>query len=510
MFSKLRLATAGKPQAVAIALFNNTKSLPAAYKTLDRAVGGSLAAAIARPEFDASPGAARTVYPAKGDQRVYILGLGDRPAADSDEPVGLAIARALRKASAALLRTADSAQIKRLSLQLLPGIDGSLDAASVGRAVGEGLAAAQFTFDTYRKQPDPKPKAATLAIAAEPAVRKALDIALKVGISSNIARTLGATPPNIANPAYLVRYCRKLARDTGLSCTIIDAKKAAQLGMGGLTAVGQGGSTPPALICLEHKGTSRAKTKPAPIMLVGKAVTFDTGGYSLKPSAGMMDMKYDKCGGMAVIGAMHAAATLNVAPRVVGLIPTAENMVDTAAYRPNDIITFTNGVTCEITNTDAEGRLILADALAWGCKHYKPKAVIDLATLTGGVVVALGSFCAGCFCADGDLRSQLFDAADATGERLWHLPLWKEHLEMMKGTHSDIVNSGPREAHPIQGAAFLAHFVAKDGDFNNKPAVPWAHLDIAGVANTKADDGQFTKGPTGFGVRLLAQYLAGR
>jgi leucyl aminopeptidase len=175
-------------------------------------------------------------------------------------------------------------------------------------------------------------------------------------------------------------------------------------------------------------------------------------------------------------------------------------MIDTKAYRPSDIIRLCNGVTCEVTNTDAEGRLVLADALAYGCKHYKPRAVIDLATLTGGVVVALGSTCAGCFCSDAKLRGQLFDASEQVGERLWHLPMWDEHREMMKSNHADILNAAAvREAHPIQGAAFLSYFVDRK--------LPWAHLDIAGVATTDKDTSLYSRGPTGYGVRLIVQAL---
>jgi leucyl aminopeptidase len=184
-------------------------------------------------------------------------------------------------------------------------------------------------------------------------------------------------------------------------------------------------------------------------------------------------------------------------------------MVDTAAYRPNDILKFCNGVTAEVTNTDAEGRLILADALAYGTKTYKPQAVLDLATLTGGVVVALGTFCAGCFVNDTALHKQVFDAGEAVGERLWRLPLWQEHRDMLKGPHSDIVNScvGVRDAHPIQGAAFLSYFVGENAP-TQLPTLPWAHLDIAGVADIKDDRLPFIKGPTGFGVRLLTEMIA--
>jgi len=221
---------------------------------------------------------------------------------------------------------------------------------------------------------------------------------------------------------------------------------------------------------------------------------------------GMASMKYDKCGGTAVLGAMHAIATLNVKTPVVGLIPVAENMVDRQAYRPSDILTLSNGVTVEVTNTDAEGRLVLADALAYGTKHYKPRAVIDVATLTGGVIVALGSYCAGCFCNNTAFRSHLFDAADDTGERLWHLPLWLEHRDLLKSTHADLANSGIREAHPIQGAAFLSYFVGPDAP-KKLPDLPWAHLDIAGVSTSDAEGPLHPKGPTAFGVRLLARMV---
>jgi len=210
---------------------------------------------------------------------------------------------------------------------------------------------------------------------------------------------------------------------------------------------------------------------------------------------------------MAVIGAMHAMASLKLPVRVVGLIPTAENMISEKAYRPGDIITMHNGVTVEVVNTDAEGRLILADALAYGCKKYKPSAVIDVATLTGGVVVALGGHCAGVFCEDENLRKQLLAAAEDTGERLWRLPLWDEHREQLKGTHGDIVNSAGREGHPIQGAAFLSYFIDPK-DPTALPKQPWAHLDIAGVAEVKGSEHPlYAKGPTGFGVRLLTRLI---
>ena len=277
--------------------------------------------------------------------------------------------------------------------------------------------------------------------------------------------------------------------------------------MGGLTAVGQAGSTPPAMIIMDYKPKGTAKDDP--IILVGKAITFDTGGYSIKVGGGMQGMKYDKCGGMAIIGAMKAVVDLKIKQRVVAIIATAENMVDTDAYRVDDIITMYNGVTVEVTNTDAEGRLVLGDGLAYGCKHYTPKAIFDMATLTGGVVVAFGGHNSGVFCEDDNLRKQVFAAADLSGEKVWQLPLWDEHRDMMKSNHADICNSSTagRGAHPIQGAAFLSYFAAPNADPTKPGEIPWAHIDIAGIADTKSDGPIFEKGPTGYGVSLLARTI---
>jgi leucyl aminopeptidase len=517
MYQTIKPSSATRsPHALAVAMFDQeSRRLPAGYRAMDERVGGALAAAIARPEFDPCKGSVSAVYSPDGKSRLFILGLGPRELFNAD---------ALRQAAACLVQKLHAAKAASVEAQLAPGLDGALDADHAGRAFGDGLAIGMFDFNDCKglvTKPEPdKVKPTKLGVSIEKPMHDAMARALTVGESMNMARQLAATPANVANPAYVVKHCRAMARKVGLSCSVIDAKKAEQLGMHGLLAVGRAGSTPPAMICLEWDGRkgrgnkaggARAATD-APLLLVGKAITFDTGGYSLKPTPSMVDMKYDKCGGMAVIGAMHAIASLKLPVHVVGLIAAAENMVDKTAYRPGDIITLYNGVTCEVTNTDAEGRLVLADALAYGCKTYKPRAVIDLATLTGGVVVALGHYSAGCFCGDGDLRSALFDAADATGERLWHLPLWEEHREQMKGTHSDIVNSGGRGAHPIQGAAFLSYFVAPAGDFKQNgqwAKLPWAHLDIAGVAAFDQDRLPFKKGPTGYGVRLLTRMVEG-
>ncbi len=510
MYGSVQAARAKRDgtDAVAVALFDQTKKLPEGYAALDKRVGGALSAAVKRSELSLGKGAVTCLYPSEGVERLYVLGLGAKEKFTGD---------VVRIAGAGLIKAAWSARLSSVSPDVQPGLaeagKRSLNAAEIGRALGEGMEIARFDFDRFKgavsKSNNGKDRPTKLTVHLPGELSAGFDAGVTVGHAVNTARELAATPPNVANPRYIADYCKSMSRKLGLQCTVIDAKRAKELGMGGLTAVGQAGSTPPAMIVMSYKGKARGRGKPAdPILLVGKAITFDTGGYSLKINNGMLGMKYDKCGGMAVIGAMQAIASLKLDQPVVGIVAAAENMVDTTAFRPNDIITMVNGVTVEVTNTDAEGRLVLADALAYGCKTYKPAAVIDMATLTGGVVVALGSVCAGLFCGDAALRSHLFNAADASGERLWELPLWDEHRDMMKGLHSDIVNSGAeRGAHPIQGAAFLSYFATPGGDPKKIGELPWAHIDIAGTADAKSDTPLYAKGPTGYGVRLVTRVV---
>jgi leucyl aminopeptidase len=528
MYRQVRLASArGGMEAAAVAvglLGRDPKTprarweLPAGYRELDAQTGGALTAALRRRELGTAKGEVTTLYPQRGPARLYLVGLG---------PAETFTADAVRVAAAKLVRAAGAARVTSLRVLLLPALAGRVtplpDHEQLATALGDGLVLGNLEFGQYhgtgKPKTDAKDPALDVGVEVEPALRGGVERALGIGESVNLARTLAVTPPNLANPRYLVQYCRKMAREAGLACTVIDARQAARLKMGGLLAVGAAGSAPPALIRLEWRGApgpGRAG-KPGtggPILLVGKAVTFDTGGYSLKPNDSMVSMKYDKCGGAAVIGALHAIARLKLPLHVVGLIPTVENMIASKSYRPDDILTLGNGVTVEVTNTDAEGRLILADALAYGCRELQPQAVVDLATLTGGIVVALGSHGAGLFCAQEDLKRRLLAAAEFTGERLWPMPLWEEHREQLKGTHADIINSGGREGSPCQGAAFLSYFAGRDGrprkmgaaaEADGDPA--WAHVDIAGVADLAKDSPLYRAGATGFGVRLLVRML---
>jgi leucyl aminopeptidase len=323
--------------------------------------------------------------------------------------------------------------------------------------------------------------------------------------AQNLARTIASRPGNDVNPPELARLAKDFARQTGLGCKVLDEKELARLKMGGILAVGAGSiQTPPRMIVLEHKPRSAGKSS-RPILLVGKAVTFDTGGISIKPADKMGKMIFDKCGAMAVLGCMVALARLKAPVHVVGILSSAENAISSKAYRPGDIIRMHNGVTVEVTNTDAEGRLVLGDALAWGISTYKPRAVVDLATLTGGVIVALGKSMAGVMSNSDKIVKELETAGEKTGEKMWRLPLGEEQRQQMKSEFADIVNSAGREGHPLQGGAFLSYFVPQD------ESVPWAHLDIAGVADTEKELPYYAKGATGWGVRILVEWaVSGR
>lgn len=312
----------------------------------------------------------------------------------------------------------------------------------------------------------------------------------------NLARTLGHTPPNIINPVTLARRCQALARQYKLRCRVIDDRQMRAKKMGAILAVGGGSATKPRIIILEYPG---ARPKSKPITLVGKALTMDTGGYSIKPAASIPDMKYDKCGGMAVIGTLIAASALKLKQRVIGVIGAAENMISDEAYRPGDIIRAYNGKTIEVLNTDAEGRLVLADCLHYAEKTFDPLAIIDLATLTGAINVALSDICAGLMSNDDHLAAALVESGQRTHERLWRLPTWPEYREMIVGTDGDIKNIGGSGGGSITAAMFLKEFVGEKR--------PWAHLDIAAVANISKATPICPVGGTGFGIRLLIDYI---
>jgi leucyl aminopeptidase len=304
-------------------------------------------------------------------------------------------------------------------------------------------------------------------------------------------------PSNMKWPEFMAEQAQQIAEESGLRCEVWDENRIVEERMGALFGVGMGSEKPPRFMILEYspEGTENDQ----PIILVGKGMTFDSGGYSLKPSTSMEDMKDDMGGAAVVLGTMSALKDLEVPHRVLGIIASAENMISGRAQRPGDIVTARNGKTIEILNTDAEGRLILADALSYASEQ-NPRAIIDFATLTGAIGIALGQEAAGLFSNDADLARQVWQAGETSGDRVWEFPMWDEYREHIKGTVSDIKNIGiERRAGSISAAVFLEHFVGPD--------IPWAHVDIAAVAFLREDRPLVQRGATGFGVRLTLELL---
>lgn len=490
MYQSIEIAprAMSKPAAF-VCFFFDDKALRESDRALDKSVKGALSAALKRAEVSGSVGESHLVD--AGQARYVLVGLGEARKLD---------ARTMRQVGAAAVRALDRIGVATAALQLVGLSTEAMPAERAAQALAEGIGLAAFDFADFKATTKKEGKVKALKIGSnDSTLTTALRKGLALADSTNFARRLGATPPNVATTTYVAAQAQKLARGSKgrLKCRVLKGPALEREKLVGLINVGKASENPPCLIELTWSPRGARKT----VLLVGKTICYDTGGLSLKINNGMKGMKYDKNGGMAVLGAMHAIAhTIRPSCRVVALLPAAENSISDEAYRPDDIITYLNGVSVEVTNTDAEGRLVLADALAWGCRKVKPDAIIDLATLTGGVVVALGSACAGLFCNDDKLRGRIECAAEGTGDRVWRLPLWEEYREMMKSKHADIWNSAPvRNAHPIQGAAFLSYFVDEK--------TPWAHIDIAGTSNIDSDQSPFVAGPTGFGVRLLASVL---
>ncbi len=429
--------------------------------------------------------------------RVLLTGLGKKAEFTPER---------MRRAVGAAVKTLRDAGIDNAAVQAIPGVPGC-SAADGLSAIVEAAELVTYKFTTY-KADDDKPvqlKSLTISLPPREDLAKAKKLVTRtqtITEAANYTRSIADLPGNVVYPSVLAGYAQRLARETGLKCTIFDKAALVKRGFGGLLAVGAGSERDPRLIVLEHRGSP--KKNAAPIALVGKAITFDSGGISIKPSDKMDEMKFDKCGGVAVLGAMRAIARLKLPLNVIGVIASAENMPSATSYRPGDIVTSyrgldKRGVTIEVLNTDAEGRIVLGDALAYAREH-KPQAIIDLATLTGACVVALGGYAAGLVGNDDALAAKLQAAGERTGERLWPLPFWQEYKDKIKSDVADHKNTGGREGGTITAAAFLGKYVGE---------TPWAHLDIAGTAWTTEERPYMTKGATGFGVRLLVELLSG-
>ncbi len=425
-----------------------------------------------------------------GDEHHLILvGLGKRDEFDAEKA---------RKASASALGGAKEAGAETLCWAVPEGISQAETAA----ALVEGTVLASFEFDKYKSQDsddDEKNKVGRLILTSNEDVADVVAAALIVVESQNVVRELQTLPSNVVTPSYLANHASALADEIdGLTVEVLDGATIEKKKMGGITSVARGSDQEPKLIIMRYEGEGASDEL---LGIVGKAVTFDTGGYSIKPASKMHEMKMDMSGGATAIQATASIATLGLPVKVVTVVPATENMVSGKATKPGDIVTTYSGKTVEVINTDAEGRMILADALAYATTDLGADRVVDLATLTGAIIVALGSTYAGLMSNDDGLADALESAGNRSGELVWRLPMHEEYFELTKGTITDLVNaSESRKASPIYAAAFLEQFI------DDKK---WAHIDIAGTA-WDVGRSYVGNGPTGFGVRLLVEFVRGQ
>ena len=494
IFVKKGVLADTKSEAIILTLFEDSKKLTGETLAIDKKSGGLISELMASRDFEAKPSQISVIY-TRGtllSKRIALVGLGKQSEFNLEK---------LRAAFARISGHLRNMNIKEaatsINLNLIPG---KKDQTAQAAAEGAMLGLYQYTPYKTVDREDLKDMEKLNIIAdgkdfslIESAVKKARIIAGAV----YFARDLISAPANEMTPSIMAQKAREIAARKNVSCKVLDKKKMKEIGMNALLGVASGSCEEPKFIILEYAG---GRKNAAPIVLVGKGLTFDSGGISIKPADKMDEMKTDMSGGAAVMGAIMAAADLQLPLNITGLVPATENMPGGSALKPGDILKSYSGKTIEVLNTDAEGRLILADALAYA-SVYKPEAVIDLATLTGACIVALGDDVIGMLGTDDKLKKEIDKAAQNTGELVWELPLWESYHELIKSDIADYKNSGGRAAGTITAAAFLSKFA---GDY------PWVHLDIAGPAWTGKDKAYVPKGASGVGVRLLVEFLRNR
>ena len=450
------------------------------------ALGALLGAAAAQARFDGAAGTVAETAAIDGDQakRLLLVGIGEGGELD------------LERGGAALTAKLQTSGVTAVQVDFASA--GSSDADDV-LAFAMGALLRNWRLDTYRTRlaDKAKPTLKTVIIASphgDLSDRWAENEAIADGVA--LTQTLVAEPPNILYPESFVERCQHLT-DLGVELEVLDERQMKALGMGALLGVAQGSTRPPRLLAMRWNGGNPGD---APVVFIGKGVTFDTGGISLKPGAGMDMMKWDMGGAGAVAGAIKAIAGRKAKANVVGVVGLVENMPDGNAMRPGDVVTTMSGQTVEVLNTDAEGRLVLCDAISWAQSAYDPKVIVDLATLTGAMVISLGHEYAGIFANDDKLAADLLAAGEVSNNKLWRFPLSPAYDKLIDSPIADMKNIGPREGGSITAAQFLKRYVGE--------GVAWAHLDIAGMAWADKDGPVWAKGATGYGVRLLDRYIA--
>ena len=502
--------------AIVVNLFQGVTEPGGATGAIDQTLGGAIRRLIATGDFNGRLNQTDILYPVDGSgiaaRRVLLVGLGKQDDFTLDRA---------RQVSATAARRARDLGARRLATIVHGAGVGGAEPARAAQALAEGAILGLYRFQELKGR-SPSGASATGSggvngDGAEDESRRRLEElvvveldeskipALEEGVrrgqalaeSQAFARTLVTRPGNVLPPVAMAEEAERMAREVGLRYEALGPEQMGELGMGALMGVAAGSEQPPRLIILEHAPAGSEGQKP--VVLCGKGITFDTGGISIKPGEGMWLMKDDMAGGAAVIGAMRALALLNVPQRTIGIVPAVENMPSGKAIRPGDVLRAMDGQTIEIISTDAEGRLVLADALAYG-HRFEPRAMIDIATLTGGVVTALGHGAAGVMANDPDIVARFKKAGDATGEKVWELPLWDdEYKKAIRSDIADMKNSVGRAGSAIGGGMLLKQFAKK---------VPWAHVDMAGMSWQDSDAPYKPKGASGYGVRLLAEFVS--
>jgi leucyl aminopeptidase len=452
-------------------------------------LGAAAAEVVSSGDFTGKEGETVLLYGQEGlgAPRLLLVGLGKRERFDLER---------LRRVSATAAKRARTLKLREAAFSL-PVLQGA-EVRETAQAAAEGARLGLYRFDRHKSGAEHHELETFHLISDEKDLGQTIEgaeVGQKAASGASLARDLANEPSNVATPEYLAQKAREIAERHGMEVTVLDRAGIEEEGLTGLATVGRSAANEPRFIVIEHRKGGDA----APIVLVGKAVTFDSGGISIKPSAGMENMKFDMSGGAAVLGAMEAVGALDLALNVVALVPATENLPGGDAFKPGDILTMHSGKTVEIVTTDAEGRLILADALSYA-RRYEPSAVVDCATLTGACHVALGDYASGLMGNDKDLIAEIQASGEASGERAWPLPLFDEYTEQIRGDVADIKNSGGRYGGALTAGAFLKEFA----DY------PWAHLDIAGVAYGKKGNAYTPKGATGAPARLLVEFLSGR
>jgi leucyl aminopeptidase len=480
----------------AIALFvTDAKTLSGSAQTVDKQTGGAIKRAMTAGRFKGGNGQTLKILAPQGVKasQIVLVGLGKATEIDV-----VAAQNAGGRVVGALGGSADSTAA--LAVDAIKGA--KVSAAEFAAHVAYGAQLRSYRFDKYRtkEKSDDKPslKAITVMTSDVAKARRAFGPLSKIADGVFFTRDLVSEPANVIFPASFAARARSLTK-LGVKIQVLDEKQMAKLGMGALLGVGQGSAKPPRIVALRWDGAPKAKDK-RPIAFIGKGVTFDTGGISIKPAGGMEDMKWDMAGAGVVAGLMHALAARKAKVNAVGICALAENMPSSNAQRPGDVVKTMSGQTIEVINTDAEGRLVLADAMWWCQQVHKPHTMIDLATLTGAIIISLGHHHAGLFANNDKLAEQLDKAGKATGEAVWRLPLGDAYDKQVRSQIADMKNVGGRDAGSITAAQILQRFVKDD--------VAWAHLDIAGVAWANSDSPTAPKGGTAFGVRLLDRLVA--